>query len=99
METQIIANLLSNSDNESSIPATVKWYIIDDQNNGQYGKRNENDLTIRSETKVVKSSLCDYSDAYIFVTGNITATGGDDDTKFTFRYFAPPIVKICNSYK
>ena len=38
METQKIVNLLSGSDNESSKFATRKWYIINDQNNGQYGE-------------------------------------------------------------
>ena len=53
-----------------------KWYIINDQNNG-----NENDLTIKFEAKVIKPNLCDYSDAYIFVTGDITVTVGNVDTK------------------
>ena len=35
METQKIVNLLSDLDNESSRFATRKWYIINDQNNGQ----------------------------------------------------------------
>ena len=38
METQKIVNLLSKSDNESSRFATRKWYIINDQNNGPYGR-------------------------------------------------------------
>ena len=41
------------------------------------------------ETKVIKSNLCDYSDAYIPVTGNITTTGGDANTKVTFKNCAP----------
>ena len=53
-----------------------KWYIINDQNNG-----NENDLTIKFEAKVIKPNLFDYSDAYIFVTGDITVTVGNVDTK------------------
>ena len=36
METQKIVNLLNDSNNESSKFATRKWYIINDQNNGQY---------------------------------------------------------------
>ena len=40
MEAQMIANLLNSSDNESSNFATRKWYIINDQNNGQYGGGN-----------------------------------------------------------
>ena len=43
METQKIANLLNDTDNKSSKFATRKWYIINAQNNGQYGERNEND--------------------------------------------------------
>ena len=35
METQNIANLLNESDNESSKFVTRKWYIINDQNNRQ----------------------------------------------------------------
>ena len=50
---------------------TRKWYIINDQNNGQYGKGNENDSTIKFNTEVIKPNLCDYLDAYILVTGDI----------------------------
>ena len=45
METQKIVNLLNDSENESFKFATRKWYIINDQNNGQYGRGNENDAT------------------------------------------------------
>ena len=34
METQTIASLLNDSDNESSKFGTRKWYIINDQNTG-----------------------------------------------------------------
>ena len=34
-------------------------------------------------------NLCDYSDAYILVTGNITATGGNANTKVAFKNCAP----------
>ena len=34
-------------------------------------------------------NLCDYSDAYIFVTGDITATWGNEDTKVAFKNCAP----------
>ena len=71
METQKIVNLLNNSDNESSKFATRKWYIINDQNNGQYGRGNENDSTIKFEEKVIKPYLCDYSDVYVLNTGDM----------------------------
>ena len=69
METQKIANLLGNADNESSKFTTLNWFVINDQNN----TGNEDSTTVKFETKIIKSNLCDYSHAYILVTGNITA--------------------------
>ena len=89
METQEIINLLNDTGNESSRFATRKWNVIRDQNNTEYGERNENDSSIKFETKVIKSSLCDYSDTYILVTGDITVTGGDANTKAAFKNCAP----------
>ena len=59
-ENQKIVNLLNNTDNETSQFATRKWYVINDQNNGEYGEGNENDPIIKFETKVIKPFLCDY---------------------------------------
>ena len=89
METQKIVNLLGDANNESSKFATRKWYVINDQNNTDYGEGNEDSTTVKFETKVIKSNLCDYSDAYILVTGNITATGGDANTRVAFKNCAP----------
>ena len=68
METQKTASLLSGSDNENS--KFAKWYIIDSEAKGNYSTDNE----IRFLTRSIESSHCDYSDAYILVTGNITVT-------------------------
>ena len=90
METQKIVNLLNDSDNESSRFATRKLYIINDQNNGQYDKGDEdNDSTIKFETKVIKAFLCVYSDAYILVTEDIKVTGIAADTNVGFKNCAP----------
>ena len=85
MESQNIVNLLNGSENESLKFATRTWCIINDQNNGQYGNRDENVLTIKFETKLIKPNLCDYSDAYFFVTGKITARNGNTYTKAAFK--------------
>ena len=69
--------------------ATRKWYIINDQNNGQYSRGNENDSTIKFETNVIKPNPCDYSDAYILVTGDIKVTGIAADTNIAFKNCAP----------
>ena len=72
MENQKIINLLDSSDNESQKFATKIWYIINDQNTGNNAYGNgEDGTTIKFETKVIKPNLCDYSDAYILVIGNI----------------------------
>ena len=89
METRKIAKLLNYPDNKYSKFVTRKWYIINDQNNGQYGIGNENDSTIKFETKVIKPNLCDYSDAYILVTGDIKVTGIAADTNVAFKNCAP----------
>ena len=68
METQKIVNLLNDSNNENSKFATKKWYVIDNESKGKYSDENE----IKFLTNSLESSLCDYSGAYILVTGNIT---------------------------
>ena len=62
-------NLLNDSSNEESKFATKKWYFIDSQ--ATKGKYKQSDA-IKFKTETIKSSLCDYSDAFILVTGNIT---------------------------
>ena len=93
METQKIANLLGDADTESSKFATRKWYIINDQNNTNCGDGNEDSTTTKFETKVIQSNLSDYSDAYILVTGDITETGGGDDTRVAFKNCASQLSK------
>ena len=83
METQKLIGLLNDSSNEESKFATKMWYVIDSQTTK--GKYKQGD-TIKLET--IKSSLCDYSDAFILVTGNITVAA-NNDTDVTFKDCAP----------
>ena len=85
METQKIINLLNDSSNEESKFVTKKWYVIDSQT--IKGKYKQGD-TIKFETETIKSSLCDCSDAFILVTGNIIVAA-DDDTDVAFKNCAP----------
>ena len=89
MEKQKITNVSGTADNESLKRATRKWYIINNQNNTDYGDEDEKAATIKFETKVIKSNLCDYSDAYILVTGDITVRNGDANTKVAFKNCTP----------
>ena len=47
-----------------------KWYVIGSESKDNYSHHNP----IKFLTKSTESSLCDYSDGYILVTGNITVT-------------------------
>ena len=85
METQKIINLLNDSSNKEWKFATKKWYVIGSQTTK--GKYNQGD-TIKFETETIKSILCDYSDAFILVTGNITVAA-DDNTDVAFKICAP----------
>ena len=60
METQKVADLLGDEGNESSKLAIKKWYFIHDQNKTNYGEENKNATSIKLETQVIKSNLCDY---------------------------------------
>ena len=84
-----MVNLLNGFDNESSKFATKKWYVIHNQNGTDYGEGNENDTSIKFEPKHIISRLCDYSEVYIVVTGDITATDGDSNTNVAFKNCAP----------
>ena len=46
-------------------------------------------VQVKFEAKITKSNLCDYSDAYILVTGNITATSDGANDRVAFKNFAP----------
>ena len=85
METQKMLNLLNGSDNDNSRFATKKWYIIDSESKGNYSHENP----IKFLTSSLESSLCDYSDAYILVTGNITATPNNAATQVVFKNCGP----------
>ena len=64
IETQKIASLLNDTDNEPSKVVARKWNVTNDQNNGEYVEGSENDSSIKFESKVIKKSLCDYSDTF-----------------------------------
>ena len=70
METQKVSNLLNSLENEYSKFETKKWYVIDSESKGIYSHKN----LIKFVTHPLESSLYDYSDAYVLVTGNITVT-------------------------
>ena len=77
MEYQKIANLLD--DNESNQPSkfrTKNWVELNDESRGTYNVNSQ----IKFKTIMLKSSLCDYSDAYILIKGTITIARAGDAT-------------------
>ena len=75
MEYQKIINLLDNTLNQPSKFNTKNWIKINDQSRGVYNTNSD----IRFKTAMLKSSLFDYSDAYILIKGRIAITGIGDD--------------------
>ena len=64
-----IANLIDgNTLNQPSKFKTRNWIEINDESRGAYDVNSQ----IKFKTTMLKSSLCDYSDAYILVKGTIT---------------------------
>ena len=70
MEYQKIADLLNDESNKPSKFRTRNWVEINDKSRETY---TGND--IKFKTSMLRSNLCDHSDAYILVKGTITITG------------------------
>ena len=75
MEYQKIANLIDNASNEPSKFRLKYWVEINDESRGTDNINSQ----IKFQTTMLKSRLCDYSDAYILVKGKITITGRGAD--------------------
>ena len=71
MEYQKIANFIDDASNQPSKFKTKNWVKINDESRGTYNVNSQ----IKFKTTMLKSSLCDYSDAYILVKGKIAITG------------------------
>ena len=89
MKNQKIINLLDKIDTDSKHFATKKWYIINDENNTNYGVNKEtgadNPDTIKCDTKVLKPNLCDYAEAYILIDGTIRADAANANTRLVLK--------------
>ena len=93
MEYQKIINLLDNTPNQSREFRTKSWVEINDKSRRTHDANSQ----IKFKTTMLKSSLCDYSDAYILTKGNITvdnttaacADANNVDKKVIFENCAP----------
>ena len=93
MENQKIINLLDKIDTDSKHFATKKWYIINDENNTNYGVNKDtgadNSDTIKYDTRVLKPNLCDYAEAHVLVDGTIRAAAANANTRLVLKNCAP----------
>ena len=100
MEYQKIANLIYfEASSEPSKFKTKNWVEVNDESHGTYNINSQ----IKFKTSMLKSSLCDDSDAYILVKGTITvnntapagADANNTNKKVIFKNCAP--FTNCNS--
>ena len=70
MEFQKISNFLDITSDDKNLPRFVskKWIKVYDQSGGNYNVNKE----IRTKTSMLRSDLCNFSDAYIVAKRNIT---------------------------
>ena len=78
-EFQKIANFLDANSDDKDVPrfVTKKRAEVYDQSEKKYNPNKE----IRIKTSMLRSDLCDFSDAYIVVEGDITLEGDNDANK------------------
>ena len=93
MEHQKIANLIDDASNQPPKFRTRNLVEINDESRGAYNVNSQ----IKFKTTMLKSSLCDYSDAYILVKGTISvnntaaqgANANNTNKKVIFKNCAP----------
>ena len=91
MEYQKIANLLGTTLDEVPRFITKKWVEVHDQS-GSADDRYKPNKQIRFKTSMLRSDLCNYSDAYIAVKGDVTVTNPGSimyDKKLALKNNAP----------
>ena len=89
MEYQKTINLLDNTPNQPTEFRTKKWVQINEDSHGAYNTNSQ----IKFNTSMLRSNLCDYSDAYLLVSG--TGDGDDAATKWADERNKTVISKNC----
>ena len=79
MEYQKITNLIDNTSDKVPRFIAKKWIEAHDQSGETYNTNKQ----IRFKASISRSDLCDYSDAYIAIKGDITVEGASNRDKKT----------------
>ena len=75
MEYQKITNLLGNTSDKVPIFITKKWIKVHDQSGGTYNTNKQ----ISFKTSMLRSDLCNFSDACIVVKRKITVANPNNN--------------------
>ena len=81
MEFNKINNLLGPAHDKVPRFITKKWIEVQSQSGSTYSTSKP----IRFKTSMLRSDLCDYSDAYVWVKGTITVTDPNNNANFDRR--------------
>ena len=85
MEFNKINNLLGPAHDEVPRFITKKWIEVQSQSGNTYNASKP----IRFKMSMLRSDLCDYSDAYVWVKGKITVTDPNNNANFDRRFNSP----------
>ena len=101
MEYQTTTNLVDDTASKTLKYWTKSWIKINDDRRGVYGVGHK----IKFKTTMIKSSLYDYSDAQIFVSGTIAINGTDAAKRQTNKRYKQAILdtfwnhELCTIYE
>ena len=84
--------MLNDESDQPSIFRTKNWVEINDDIRGSYSPNKQIRFTM------LRSSLCDYSDAYILIKGNLSVNNTADDVNAANNTNKKVIFKNCASF-
>ena len=84
-------NLLHNTPKQPSKFRTNNWIEVNDESRGTYNTNSQ----IKFKALMLKSILCDYSDAYILVKGTIAVPNMATTDVATNNANKKAVIKIC----
>ena len=92
MEYQKIINFLENAPNQQNKFRKRNWVEVNDESRGTYDINSQ----IKCKTSMLRSSLCDYSDAYILLSANNTQIDNVKDTDIVMPMYS--LIEYSDNY-
>ena len=82
MEFHKINNFLGDSSDKVPRFVTKKWIEIHPQSTSDFNTSKQ----IKFKTSMLRSGLCDYSEAYVWVKGDVVAANQNDNDSFNKKF-------------